>query len=74
MREIRMAIQHLMESGITNVSSILNTLSSQGFDREAVTKELIEMVGPAVHPEDRLIPSLQDLAEIGELRKKLEKH
>lgn len=73
MREIQNVIRQLMQDGIADVRTIIETLVARGYDLEDVVKELREMAGPEVHPENRWHPpSQQDLSALRALRNKLE--
>jgi len=75
MSEIQKAIRQVMLGGITDVRTIISTLVALGFDLEGVVKELQDMAGPEVHPEDRWHPpSQQDLVALRTLRNILEEN
>jgi hypothetical protein len=71
--EAQKAVRQTMLDGITDVRIIIETLVVRGFDLKDVVKELQDMAGPEVHPEDRWHPpSPQDLLALRALRNKLE--
>lgn len=73
MSEIQMVIRQVMQDGVTDVRTIIETLVARGFDLEDVVKELQDLAGPEVHPENRWHPpSQQDLSALRTLRNKLE--
>lgn len=74
MSEIQRAIRQVVLEGIADADGIVDALAARGFDRVAVVKELVAMVGPEAHPEDRWEPpSKEDLVEIRALRMKIGK-